>query len=194
MTTSLPSERVKLVDTAEGPGRTTATLVASLAARLAALHMVPGSDAIGSLTAGFAALGREVSRTAEGARLRRAIHAGRAGPNGEALWAALRISDWASGMPPSPVLQQLRNDVALLLSDDLEETLQFLPIPSQMAGPESAPEAAPVAFLDCVIGLWAFSAELVRSVEALAAPTLAQVEVVEPSEGSQAESQNALLR
>ena len=192
--TPLPSERVKLVDTAEGPGRTTATLVASLAARLAALHMVSGGDAIGSLTAGFAALGREVSRSAEGARMRKAIEAGRAGPNGEALWRALRITDWASGMPPSPVLQQLRNDLALLLSDDLEETLQFLPIPSPMAGAEATPEAAPVTFLDCVMGLWAFSTELVRSVEALAGPTLTQVDVVKPSDGSEAEPQSALLR
>ena len=192
--TSLLSERVKLVDTVEGPGRTTATLVASLAARLAALHMVSGSDAIGSLTAGFAALGREVSRSAEGARMRKAIQASRAGPNGEALWTALRIGDWASGMPASPVIQQLRNDLALLLSDDLEETLQFLPIPSQMAGAEAAPEAAPATFLDCVMGLWAFSTELVRSVDALAGPTLAQVEVVKASDGSQTEPQNALLR
>ncbi|HEY6292712.1 MAG TPA: hypothetical protein VI455_14275 [Terriglobia bacterium] len=192
--TSAQSERVKLVDTVEGPGRTTATLVASLAARLATLHAVSGADAVGSLTAGFAALGREVSRSAEGARMRKAIQAGRGGPNGEALWTALRISDWASGMPPSPVLQHLRNDLALLLSDDLEQTLQFLPIPSQMAGAETAPEAAPVTFLDCVMGLWAFSTELVRSVEALAGPTLAHVEVVKPSEGSQAEPQSALLR
>src|SRR4030095_9778492 len=46
------TERVKLVDHATGAGRTTATLVASLAARLATLHYTTGAHARGSRTAG----------------------------------------------------------------------------------------------------------------------------------------------
>ena len=52
--------RILLVDSAEGPGRTTATLVASLAARLSLLHVISGADAAASVIAGYAALGREV--------------------------------------------------------------------------------------------------------------------------------------
>ncbi|MBI2368667.1 MAG: hypothetical protein HYV08_00165 [Deltaproteobacteria bacterium] len=166
-----PIGRVRLVDGEDG--RTTAALVASLAARLASLHFISGATAVGSLVAGFAGLGREVSRTAEGARLRWAIEAGRGGANGEALWTALRIGEWASGLPASPILDELRNDLALLLADDLEETLNLLPIPGEPAGARAAPEeTVPATFVDCVLGLWAFSMELIRAVEALAAPTL----------------------
>jgi hypothetical protein len=42
------------------------------------LHFVSGADAIGSLTAGFAALGRELSSTAQGAQMRETIEASRA--------------------------------------------------------------------------------------------------------------------
>ena len=165
------SSRVQLIDESEGPGRTTATLVASLTARLAALRVISGADAIGSLTAGFAALGREVSRTAEGMRLRRGLEAGRPGNNGNALWSALRMNTWLAGMPPSPVINQLHNDIALLLTDDLERTLAVLPIPSQTTTANAVEESDPYTFLDCALGLWAFSAQLVRSVEALATPT-----------------------
>ena len=170
--TPSPPDRVRLVDRADGPGRTTATLVASLAARLAVLHLVSGADAVGSLTAGFCALGREVSHTVQGARLRKAIETGRPGMNGNALWSSLRIGEWASGMPASPILDQLRNDVALLLADDLETTLELLPIPSHMTGAQGSREIKPATFVDCLLGLWAFSRELVHAVEALAAPTL----------------------
>jgi hypothetical protein len=146
-------------------------LVAALTARLAALRVISGADAIGSLTAGFAALGREVSRTAEGMRLRRGLEAGRAGNNGNALWSALRMNSWLAGMPPSPVINQLHNDIALLLTDDLERTLAVLPIPSQTTTANATEESDPYTFLDCALGLWAFSAQLVRSVEALATPT-----------------------
>ncbi len=188
------SDRVLLIDSADGPGRTTATLVASLAARLTALHLVSGADAVGSLTAGFAALGREVSRTAEGARMRKAIEAGRAGTNGNALWSTLRIGEWASGIAASPLLDHLRNDLALLLADDLEATLELLPIPSQIAGIQPTQDTEPATFLDCVMGLWAFSIELVRSVEALAAPTLARAGFVTAAERPVPERESSLLR
>lgn len=167
----MSAPRVRLVDAPGEPGRTTATLLASLAARLGTLFVVSGADAVGSLAAGFGVLGRRVGETAEGARLRRAIERGRAGANGDELWEALKIGTWLSSLPPSPVLDQLRNDVALVLADDLPETIELLPIPPQPAGERAEPPAE-VAFADLVLGLWAFSRELVTAVEALAAPTL----------------------
>jgi hypothetical protein len=168
---SADAARVRLVDAPGEPGRTTATLVASLAARLGTLYLVSGADAVGSLAAGFCALGREVSRTAEGARLRRALESGRVGANGDSIWTTLLIGRWLSATPPSPVLDQLRNDVALVLADDLAETLALLPIPGEAAG-ERAQPLDEWTFADLVLGLWAFSRELVAAVEALAEPTL----------------------
>ena len=156
--------RVRLIDRSEGPQRTTATLVASLAARLASLYFVSGADVIGSLTAGFCALGREASRTVEGARIREAIEKNLAGSNGNALWDAMRIGEWVATMPASPILDQLRNDLALLLSDDLKATLQFMPIPSHRTGLETAPPQERGSFVECVLGMWAFSRELLRAV------------------------------
>lgn len=188
------SARVRLIDAADEPGRTTATLVASLAARLGVLHLMSGADAVGAMTAGFAALGREVSRTAEGARLREAIEAGRPGMNGSALWKGLHIEKWISSMPPSPVLDQLRNDLALLLVDDLEDTLQLMPIPGQSVGAEGAKEPEAATFADCLLGLWAFSTELIRCVEALAAPTIAPTGAVRTAANPAPEPEGPLLR
>lgn len=185
--------RVQLIDEPEGPGRTTATLLASLTARLATLGVVSGADAIGSLTAGFAALGREASRSAEGACLRRALEVSRAGNNGDALWRALKMNAWLGGLPASPVLDQLRNDVALLLASDLADVLAVLPIPCT-SSPGSFEEKEPYTFLDCVLGLWAFSSELVRSVEALAAVTASEQGEFVPSGETSSNENGPLLR
>lgn len=163
--------RVRLVDAPGEAGRTTATLLASLAARLGALHLVSGADAVGSIAAGLAQLGRGVGETAEGARLRQALEQGRVGANGDAVWSALAVDRWVSSLPPTPVLDQLRNDLALVLADDLAETLELMPIPGEAAG-ERAEPPAPSEFVDLLLGLWAFSRELVVGVEALAEPTL----------------------
>jgi hypothetical protein len=168
---SVRPERVRLIDGTDNAGRTTATLVASLAARLGTLYLVSGTDAVGSLAAGYCALGRGVGRTAEGARLRRALESGRAGANGDAIWKTLLIDSWVSSAPPSPILDQLRNDVALLLADDIVETLELMPIPSEPAG-EGAPPLGEWTFSELVLGLWAFSREVVAAIEALAEPTL----------------------
>ena len=174
--------RVRLVDAAGGPGRTTATLVASLAARLGTLHFVSGAAAVGSLVAGFAALGRELRQTAPGARLHHAIETARAGTNGDALWSALKISDWASGLPPSPILDHLRNDLALLLADDLEDTLALLPIPGEAAGAQApVDDEQPASFADCVLGLWAFAREITQAVDALVGAAPAPRDVVAPA-------------
>jgi hypothetical protein len=100
------------------------------------------------------------------------LEVSRAGNNGDALWAALQMKAWLAGMPASPVLDQLRNDVALLLASDLADVLAVLPIPSTTSPGRIEDEKEQYTFLDCVLGLWAFSSELVRSVEALAAATL----------------------
>jgi hypothetical protein len=163
--------RVRLVDAPDEPGRTTATLVASLAARLAVIHLVSGADAVGSIAAGLCALGRDVGRTAEGARLRQALERGRVGSNGHALWQALMIDRWLSTSSPAPVIDQLRNDVALVLADDLPETLELLPIPGEPAGDQATP-LDDWTFPDLVLGLWASSRELTAAVQALAEPTL----------------------
>lgn len=192
--TPAQTDRVQLIDEATGPARTTANLVASLAARYSVLHLISGADAIGSLTAGFAALGREVSRTATGAQLRKAIEASRAGANGESLWKALRIGEWASTLPPSPVLNQLRNDVALLLADDLEATIDLLQIPSAISYADESHHPESALFVDCLVGLWAFSLELVRCVETLAAPTLAHSGGVMSTRNLNREPDSSLLR
>lgn len=159
--------RIRLVDEPDRSGRTTATLLASLGARLAVLHGVSGADAIGAMVAGFAAIGRETARTAEGARLRAALIGGDAGANAERLWSALLIDRWTSAFPPSPVLDHLRNDFALLLADDIEEILDLPPVPPEPAGTGHVP-AEPTTAADVMLGLWAFAREIVAGVESLA--------------------------
>lgn len=178
MSAALP-DRVRLADPPAQTGRTTATLVASLAARLATLYAVSGAAAVGSIVAGFAAIGREASRTAEGARLRRALERGRIATNGDALWTTLRIRQWASLVPAAPLMEQMRNDMALLLAPNLQETLALLPIPGEGAGATAEAEEPPSEFLDCVVGMWSFSREMVASVEMLAAPTMDAESVIE---------------
>lgn len=176
------SDRVRLADPPAQTGRTTATLLASLAARLATLYAVSGAAAVGSIVAGFAAIGREVSRTAEGARLRRALERGRIATNGDALWTTLRIRQWASLVPSAPLIEQMRNDMALLLAPNLLETLALLPIPGEAAGTTVDAEEPPSEFLDCMIGMWSFSREMVATIEGLAAPTKDTDIVIEQSQ------------
>ncbi len=173
---SAPASRSRLVDLPDQSGRSTATLLASLSARLAVLHGVTGAAAVGSLVSGFAALGREVARTAEGARLRAALAAGRAGSNGALLWQELLIEEWASASSPSPILDHLRNDLALLFAGDLAETLELMPIPGEPSGVPA--EDARATFLDCVLGLWAYSREMTRAIEAMVGPKLGDVPVI----------------
>ena len=183
----------RLVDVPGQVGRTTASLLAALAARLAMLYVVSGADAIGSLTAGFAALGRRVAATTEGARLLEAIEAGRPGMNGERLWSTLRIGEWASSMPPSPVLDQLHNDLALLLANDLEDALELPPLPPEPNGPgaEAQASADGASFAHCALGMWAFGRELAEAVEAIAAPTLSPANRVLPAPAAPASGEAA---
>jgi hypothetical protein len=182
----------KLIDDEHEAGRSTATLLASLAGRLGTLHVVTGAMAVGSLTAGLAALGRRVAGTADGARMKAAIEAGRVGANGEAIWDSMKIGSWASQLPPAPVLDQLRNDLALLLAEDVHETLDLMPIPPEMTGMRGSEDVPPATFVDFLLGWWAFSAESLRAIELLAAPTLKAEEDLQQGPG--AESESRLLR
>jgi hypothetical protein len=177
-----PGNRIRLVDAPDESGRSTATLVASLAARLSTLYAVSGAAAVGSIVAGFAAIGREASRTAEGAALRRALECSRVSANGAALWNTLRIGQWASLAPPAPLLDQLRNDMALLLAPNLEETLSLFPIPGEPAGATGAVDETPSEFLDCMVGMWVHSRETITAIEALAEPTRDGRSVVEAAD------------
>lgn len=179
-----PADHVSLVDAPEEAGRTTATLVASLAARLATLYAVSGAAAVGSIVAGFAAIGRDYGSTAEGARLRRAFERGRVASNGDALWSALHIKRWASLVPAAPLLEQLRNDMALLLAPNLGETLALLPIPGEPAGGLADADEPATEFLDCLLGMYAFSRDMTTAIEALAAPTRKDDTVMVPEAGS----------
>lgn len=163
------SPHLRLIDSADEAGRTTATLFASLAARMIALHYTSGVSVVGSTLAGLAEAGREISKTSEGARLRRAIEASGASRNGEMLWNALRVAGWTEGMPVSPVLDHVRNDLALLLAGDLAETIDNVPAPPETAVARSAGGPVEINFIDTLMGLWVYSREIVRSVEMLAA-------------------------
>lgn len=148
--------------------RTTVSAVGSLLARLATLHAVSGAQAVGSIVAGLAALGREAATTtADGARIRDALLTGRVAANGEALWARLGTADALAASPPTPVLDDLRNDLALLLAHDLDAVLADLDLvdPAEHVGPLVEPH--PTDCVDLVVGLWAYSTEVVAMVDAL---------------------------
>lgn len=173
---------IRLIDPPDENGRTTSSLFSSLASRLITLHYTSGISVIGSTLAGLAEAGREISRTAEGARIRRAIEASAARENGELLWTALRVAGWTEGLPPAPVLDHVRNDMALLLADDLGETIANVPAPLESRVHRTGAVPVAINFIDTLMGLWVHSREIVRSIEALAstAPSGAVVEPGDP--------------
>jgi hypothetical protein len=166
-----PDPTVRVVfedgDARDEDARTTANLLGSLAARLGTLFAISGAEAIGAQIAGFAAVGRQVSRTAEGARMRAQLERSRGGINGEAIWQRLQIDEWLSAAPPSPVLEDVANDLALLLSSDLPEALHALDRGSLPIPRAALPEPERVHVVDALIGLWAVGRQLVVAVEAL---------------------------
>jgi hypothetical protein len=168
------ARRVQLVDV-PGESRTTTTLLASLAARLGTLHFLSGSTAIGTLVAGIAAHGAQISATADGARLRKSLERSRMTSNGETLWKELRVADWMTTVPAAPVIDQMRNDFALLLAIDVHESLQLMPLPSPTTagrpGSGELRDETTLTFLDYAVGLWALARELTATIEAIAATT-----------------------
>lgn len=160
--------RVSLQDPEGAPARSTDALVISLAERLAALRVISGAEAFGSLTAGYAAAGRQAAASSDGGRLRAALSRGPVAARGQAIWNALGI-DKLADTPPTPVLEQLRNDLALLLADDVEDALARA---SHRTGPRASVAAItdePATFVDHLVGMWAFGRELVDWIEAVAA-------------------------
>ncbi len=170
---------VRLVDTDDGPPRTTESLVASLIARLDVLQLISGADAVGALSTGVVELGRQVAATAEGHRLKRAIESSLVGKNGDALWKSLEIDEWLSQLPASPVLDHLRNDCSLLLSDDLDSVLESKPRPLVAAPPRTSSSGAIAAcFADYIVGLWYIAGEVRTLIESIAEPTVVPEPVI----------------
>jgi hypothetical protein len=192
--TSQLQARIRFVDIEDEAGRTTNSLICSLATRLVILHYTSGVSVVGSLVAGLAAAGREVSRTAEGSKLRRAILASRAADNGDAIWAALRIGDIAAGLPPTPVLDHVRNDLALLLADDLGEALASPPLPPHLRSRAAGDALVEPTFLDCLLGLWVHARDITRAVEAIAALVQTPTSDFEMGPAADPASGNRLLR
>jgi hypothetical protein len=190
--------KVRLVDVPGESGRTTVSLLSSLAARLAALALASGSDVAGAVTAGYAAVGRAAADTAEGALMRRAIESSRAGSNGEAIWHRLRMGEWAGSLPPVALLQHFQNDVALLAAEDLDRALELPLAPAEPYGAADAPRPEPAEFADYLLGMWVFGRSVARAVE-----QLVQVEpdqpvpsggLFEPGRGAPDSSTGPLLR
>ncbi len=185
----------RLLDVPGEQGRTCVSLLGSLAARLATLMATSGSDAVGSIAAGYAALGRAAAHTAEGARMRESIERSRAGANGEAIWRALKIDTWVSSLPPAAVLLQFNNDVALLAAEDLDQALELPLAPAEPHGAADAPLPEPSAFVDYLVGMWVFGRLAVRTIEGLVSDELADSPVVVEGDGSSsAASVGPLLR
>ena len=160
--------QVRLVDEPDRAGRTTAALVASLSGRLAALSLVSGADVVGALAAGVAALGRQVADTAEARALREGLAHGRPATNAALLWQQLGIDRWLATMPASRVLDQLRNDVALLLVDDLPETFDLPPLVAEPTGADRPATPERIDPLDLIVGMWALAQDTVDLIQALA--------------------------
>lgn len=155
-----------LTDEPEYGPRDTDALLRSLATRIGILRAMSGSEVVGSMIGGLALLGREVAQTASGARMRAAIVDGVA-ESGNAIWRTLHIQDIAR-VPATPILDQLRNDVALLAADDLESALKGLQEPARSPqGNAAARDDTPVEFADYLLGMWAYGWQLQHSIERL---------------------------
>lgn len=164
--------RVVLADALDGAPRTTETLLASLVVRVRTLGLLTGAQAVGSLVAGVAAVGHEVSRGAEGGRRRRVLEQTRSGVNAETLWSALELGHLASLVPPTPVLEDLRNDIALLVADDLAQAVARLDESSLESGIGLVREPQPFDVLDFLVGLWALGGFVADTIELLSASSI----------------------
>lgn len=179
---SIEIDSITLRDSGPVP-RTTSSALSSLLARLNTLHVISGTHALGSLVAGLASLGREASATAEGALVREALLSTRIGSNGEALWSVLGMDDASSIFPPSPVLDDLRNDLSLLVAHDLDAALVDIDLiePAESLGPLREPSR--VECIDLVVGMWAYSTEITGIInEVVAATAVDRVRAPDPSD------------
>ena len=70
-------------------------------------------------------------------------------------------------MPASRVLDQLRNDVALLLVDDLAETFELPPLVAEPTGTEKSEAPERIDPVDLMVGMWVLAKDTVDLVQAL---------------------------
>lgn len=159
---------IDLVDAEGGSSRRTTTMLAALLARSATLATVSGGQAMASITAGLAELGRQAAETEEGRRVRQALDEGRPGTNLRLLFDELGFGDLASLSPPTPLLEDFANDLALLVAPDLADAIGRAKVGA--LGDTGLGElrlGGPVDPIDFVVGLWLFSREVVDSIDAL---------------------------
>jgi len=173
-----PPPHADFVDHATEVGRNTTSLLAGALTRAATLSAISGAQAVASMIAGLAALGRAVAETVEGQHMRDAIDRGRLRENLDLLFGGLGLGALASASPPTPMLEDFFNDVALVLAPDVAESLDAALVGA--AGGSSVGvlrTAEKVDPIDFVVGFWAFSSEVATTLNELieAGPLLDRV-------------------
>jgi hypothetical protein len=159
-------------------GRTTTTLLAGAMTRAATLSAITGAQAVASMIAGLAALGRAVAETVEGQHMRDAIDRGRLRENLDLLFGGLGLGALASASPPTPMLEDFFNDVALVLAPDVADSIDAALVGAASGSSVGVLRTAEkVDPIDFVVGLWAFSSEVATTLRELieAGPLLDRV-------------------
>ena len=116
--------------------------------------------------------------------MRRVLEQTRAGVNAETLWSALELGHLASLVPPTPVLGDLRNDIALLVADDLPQAVAMLDESSLESGMGLVREPQPFDVLDFLVGLWALGGFVADALELLSAATVPAEDAPETSDST----------
>jgi hypothetical protein len=173
-----PAPHADFVDHPNEVGRSTTTLLAAVLTRAATLGAISGAQAVASMIAGLAALGRSVAGTIEGQHMRDAIDHGRLRENLDLLFGGLGLGALASASPPTPMLEDFFNDVALVLAPDVADSVDGAlvgTVTGASVGLLRSPE--PVDPVDFVVGFWAFSSEVAATLRELieAGPVLDRV-------------------
>jgi hypothetical protein len=179
------------VDDPNENGRRTTTLLVGLLARASTLGVISGAQTVASMVAGLAALGRVASTTIEGQRMREALAAGRVGENLDLLFSRLGLGALASVSPPTPMLEDFYNDIALVMAPDVADVIDAALTGALVgSGLGVLRVAEPVDPIDFAIGFWTFSREVERTFDALAdsvgptaAPAVTVVRKDEPGAG-----------
>ncbi len=161
----------EFVDDPADLGRCTSTQLISVLTRASTLGIISGAQALASMIAGLAALGREASTTIVGERRRSVLERGRVRDNLDLLFSRFGLGALASMSPPTPMLEEFFNDLALLLAPDTAQHVDAaasaalgglgvgLLVPSASAAPFD-----PVDFL---LGLWTYTTEVAAALDAL---------------------------
>lgn len=156
------------VDDSADVSRRTSTLLVSLLTRVATLSAVSGAQALLSMIAGLAALGRSTGETVDGHQLRERLAEGRMRENLELLFSKFGLGAAVAGSPPTPMLEDFLNDLSLVLSPDVGDVVDAaLVAAAGGAGVGLLVSGQPVDPVDVVVGLWAFSREVAASIEAV---------------------------